>query len=108
MSVPTKSALSPARQRLIELMQQVNFGRIEALVVRGGEPVFDDPAPKIFREVKFGSENGPRAELESRNFMLKTQVVELLKELDQLGNGQIDVLTVRHGLPFGMHVESRC
>ena len=108
MSVPTKSSLSPARQRLVELMQQINFGRLEALHVRRGEPVLDDPTLKIVREVKFGSENGPHAEAESRNFALKAQVVELLRELDELGDGQIEVLTIKHGLPFGMHVESRC
>ena len=103
-----KSDLSPARRRLVELLQQINFGRIESLHVRGGEPVLEEPSPKIYREIKFGSENGPRAEAESRNFALKAQVVELLSELDRLGDGQIDVLTIKHGLPFGMHVESRC
>lgn len=106
MSVPTKSSLSPARQRLVELMQQINFGRIEALQVRRGEPVFDPP-PRLYRELKFGSDNGPRAEAESRNFALKAQVVEFLRELDAVGDGQMEVLTVKHGLPFAMHVESR-
>ena len=38
-----KSSLSPARQKLLRLMQSVNFGRIEQLRVSGGEPVFAPP-----------------------------------------------------------------
>ena len=32
---PTKAALSPNRRRLVETMQQLNFGRIEGLAVTG-------------------------------------------------------------------------
>ena len=33
----TKRSLSPARRRLLALLQDLNFGRVEGLVVRGGE-----------------------------------------------------------------------
>ena len=65
----TKRSLTAPRRRLVELMQQINFGRIEGLTLRGGEPVFD-PAPRIVREVKFGGENGPRPERDSSDFLL--------------------------------------
>jgi RNA polymerase sigma-70 factor (ECF subfamily) len=39
--VVTKAALTPARKRLIELMQEINYGRIESIEVRNGEPVSD-------------------------------------------------------------------
>jgi len=42
-NVVIKAALSPARRRLVELMQEINYGRIERLEVRDGEPVFDPP-----------------------------------------------------------------
>ena len=35
-----KSELSQAQVRLIEMFQQLNFGRVEGLVVRNGQPVF--------------------------------------------------------------------
>jgi hypothetical protein len=57
-SVPTKSSLTPARCRLVERLQQLNFGRVEGLLVRGGEPVFG-PATRVVREIKFGGENAP-------------------------------------------------
>ena len=95
----TKLSLSPRRRRLLELLQQVNFGRVESLVVADGEPVFDPP-PQIVREIKFGAENGPRQELGAADFNLKSQVVELLAFFDELQNGTVDVLEVKYGLPF--------
>jgi len=58
--VVTKAALSPARRRLVELMQEINYGRIERLEVRDGEPVFDPP-PIVLRLFLFGKDNGPNA-----------------------------------------------
>ena len=99
MSVPTKRALSPARRQLVALMQKLNFGRIEGLVVRGGEPVLG-PMPVVVREHKFGGDNGPRAEAGRGDHALKTQVVDLMALLDALGDGAVAVLSVKHGLPF--------
>jgi len=102
--VATKASLSSARRRLLNLMQDLNFGRIERLVVLNGEPVFE-PAPRVVREVKFGGENGPRPELGAGDFALKAQVVELFERLDRLGDATLECLEVKHGLPFRMHVE---
>jgi len=99
----SKQHLSSNRSRLLEMLQALNFGRIEQLRVISGEPAFD-PSPKITREVKFGGENGMRPELSLSDFSLKRQVQELFEELDQIGNGVIDVLVVKHGLPFSMQV----
>ncbi len=102
-TVAVKSGLSESRRRLIELMQELEFGRIEALHIRAGNPVLD-PSPRIIREVKFAGQNGPRVERQLGDFALKGHVIELFHELDRLGDGVIDVLTVKHGLPFKMHV----
>jgi hypothetical protein len=99
----TKAALTPGQRRLVELMQQLNFGRIEDLAVRDGDPVFDPP-PWVVREVKFGGENGPRPESGTADFLLKTQVVELFQHFDRVGNGTIEAIEVKHGLPFRMLV----
>ena len=104
MRVPlSKAALSPARRRLVELLQQLNFGRVEGLSVLDGDPVFDPP-PRVVREVKFGGENGSRPEAAASDFPLKSQVVELFRHFDEIGDGTIDVLEVKHGLPFRMVV----
>jgi hypothetical protein len=99
----TKASLSPARRRLLELFQQINFGRLECLTIQNGEPQLAPP-PRVVREIKFGGENGPRPELSAGNFLLKAQVVELFGYFDRLGNGTIEVLEIKHGLPFRMLV----
>jgi hypothetical protein len=98
-----KAALSPARRRLLELLQQINFGRVEGLAVRDGQPVLT-PSTRVIREVKFGGENGPRPELSANDFPLKAQAIELFTLLDQLRDGTIDVLEIKHGLPFRVFV----
>jgi hypothetical protein len=105
--VPTKSSLSHARVRLIELMQRINYGRIEGLSVRRGEPVLDPP-PRIIREIKFGGENGPRAEVGKPDFTLKAQVRDLFAQLEALGDGAIPCIEIQRGLPFRMTVEEVC
>jgi hypothetical protein len=97
------SSLPPNRRELLHEMQRLNFGRFEGLVIRNGQPVIS-PRPAIVREHKFGGENGPRAEVGIEDFLLKQQVVELFAFFDQLSDGVIDVLEIKHGLPFRMIV----
>jgi hypothetical protein len=104
MSSPlTFKSLKPAEQRLVALMQWLNYGRLEALIVRNGQPVFNPP-PSILREVKFGADNTPRPELGQDDFVLKEQVVELIEELRRMSHGVVRSLTVKGGLPFNMAV----
>ncbi|NIM21246.1 MAG: hypothetical protein GTN64_02310 [Candidatus Latescibacteria bacterium] len=103
-NVVTKGCLTPARGRLVELMQRINFGRIEGLEVRDGEPVIDPP-PIVVRDIKFGGENGPRHELEAKDFILKREVIEFFVQLEELANGTVDVLEIKHGLPFRMSIK---
>lgn len=100
----TKSTLSHPRAHLIKLMQCLDFGSIENIVVRDGEPVFNPP-PRVVRDVKFGGENGPRPESSLNDFVLKASVRDFLARLDAIGDGTIRCLDVKHGLPFRMQVE---
>jgi hypothetical protein len=95
----TKASLSPARRRLLERFQQINYGRVERLTVQAGEPVFEPP-PRVVREYKLGAENGPRPELNASDYLLKAAVIELFGVLDRLPDGTIDVIEVKAGLPF--------
>ena len=100
----TKSSLSNSYRQLVELMHRLNFGRIEDLLVRGGEPIFD-PATKVVQKLKIGGENGPRPELSSEDFLLKRQTQELLEAIADLGEGTVLAIEVKHGLPFSMEIE---
>ena len=97
------SSLTAARQRLVRLMQQINFGRIENLRIRAGEPVFD-PSLHIVREVKLGADTGSTRQAKGDDFELKSQVRELLAALSEIGDGVVKCIEVRHGLPFRMVV----
>lgn len=96
--------LSEACRRLVELMQRINFGRIENLLVRDGEPVFDPP-PRVFRCVKFGRDNGPRPEMVKMDFAIRAEVIELFALLAKFGNGVIERIDIQNGLPCGMTIQ---
>ena len=87
-------------------MQEINFGRIEGLVIRNGEPVFE-PAPRVIRYHKLGGENGPRRERELDDFVLKAKVTELFEQFEAIGNGKIVRIEIKYGIPFLMEVEER-
>jgi len=102
-AVMTKAALSPARKRLVELMQKVNFGRIEGLQVRDGEPVFDPP-PTVLQLFLFGKDNGPNASRGSEGFALKRRVTELFEVFDRERSFSVQQLMIDNGLPVRMTV----
>lgn len=98
-----KSDLSPQMARLLEVMQDINFGRIANMPVRKGEPEFSNETV-IEREIKLAGQNGPRSERAQQDFHLKEEVVQLHKQLMRLRNGTVQSLEVKHGLPFLMRV----
>jgi hypothetical protein len=87
-------------------MHRLHFGQILGLRVRGGQPVLDPP-PRLVRDRKFPAEPAPRSVSDRDDFLVKQQVVELFEFLDELGDGVIDALEVKHGLPFRLqHTEA--
>ncbi len=95
--------LSPPQRRLLALMQEIRFGRIEGLAVHDGMPVFDH-RPVLFREIKFGGEPEPSRSGVSGDFALKAQVVEMFGHFRRMRNGMVEVLEIKNGLPFRMSV----
>jgi|ERR1039458_3245650 hypothetical protein len=104
MSYATKGTLSPARKRLLQMMQRLNFGRIEGLTIRNGEPLFE-PAPRTIQDIKIGGENGPRPELTIEDFALKSAVIELFDHLSRIGDGTLESIEIKYGVPFKLVVE---
>jgi hypothetical protein len=98
-----KSALSPARQRLVELMQETHFGRIEMLEVRNGEPVLV-PEPRIVREIVLGKVNGPNPAREKTDFSLRKEVRDLIEVFDREPQLLVETLWIQNGLPVRLAV----
>ncbi len=101
--VVKKAALSPARRRLVELMQEINYGRIENLQIEGGEPIFN-PQPTVLRQYLFGKENGPNPYRGVDSFTLKKKVTELFEIFDRELSLSIQELIIDNGLPVRMTV----
>ena len=97
--------LSSPKQRLLRLFQAVNFGRVEDLEIRNGEPGFS-PAPRVFVELKLDASNCSRPELRLDRFPLRDQVERFFNQIARLNEGTVEVIEVRHGLPFRMIIEA--
>ena len=98
-----KGDLSEQRKRLVELMQEINYGRIEGLRVQNGEPVFDPP-PTVLRLFLFGKDNGPNESRGNDGFALKKKVAELFEVFDRERSLSIQELMIDNGLPVRMTV----
>jgi hypothetical protein len=105
--VMMKSSLSNANKRLLEALQKTNYGRLERLSIVNGDPIWNPP-PRIVKDIKLGStDTGPRVELESTDFALKREHVELFDQLQRLGNGIIECIEIKGGLPFRLILEQQ-
>ncbi len=99
-----KAHLTAGQKCLVEWMQRMYYGRIEGLLVRGGQPICDPP-PRVVREVKLGGERGPHPMHGRQDFPLKEEVQDLFAEMERIGDGVILLIEVRHGLPARMVFE---
>ena len=101
-------SLSPERRKFVKILQRINHGYIQGLRIKDSEPMLEPP-PKAVRTLKFPGSNSPRPEIDIREFVLKANVKQFFEFLDSFGNGVIDVIEVRDGLPVaGSIVETSC
>ncbi len=99
MTNPTRlSQLSESRRTLVRLLQTINFGYIEDLDIRGGEPVLA-PAPNVVIEVKLDTDDNGRSESTLADYELRSEVVRLMGQLDIVRDGWIQRIDVRFGVP---------
>lgn len=96
--IPRLSQLSAPRRALVRLFQSINFGHVEGLEIRGGEPVFN-PAPIVTTEIKLDVPNASPAETDLPDFELRSELTRLLEELDRIGDGVIERIDIRYGVP---------
>lgn len=98
-----KSHLTELDQQLVDLLQDIDFGRIEDLHIRDGKPVFQPP-PRAIATLKMQAPRN-RDEARPRDFSLKQSVVLLMLLIRQIGDGKILRIEVRHGLPVTADVD---
>ena len=72
---------------------------------RWTSPTKAKPRPRTVREIKLACDSGPRPELTADDFRLRRQLVDLFEHFDDWQEMAIDVLEVKHGLPFRMIVQ---
>lgn len=99
----SRTLLSHSEQKLLQLMQEVHYGKIEDLVISGGEPVMGLPV-KILRDVKLSGECSRKPILADRDYLDKPQVVEMLRLFKRLGDGVVQLVEIHDGLPFRIHI----
>ena len=92
------SQLSPPRQKLVRMCQTVNYGQIQGVVVRGGDPIFE-PAPVVVIDAKLYRDDEPRPELALDDFALRDEVRRLMARFDEMREGMIERIEVRAGMP---------
>lgn len=90
----------PHAAALIALIRRLGFGTIHNLRVAGGRPVLD-PFPRVVQETKFGPEFRPARPRPAHP--LRDEDQQLLAAIAAVGDGVIDQIEVRHGLPFRLY-----
>jgi hypothetical protein len=92
------SDLTPARQALVRLCQEIHYGQILSLEIRDSDPIFA-PSLVVLFDVKLDADEGIRQEADLPDFALRDEVRRLMARLDKLENGKIERIEVRSGIP---------
>jgi hypothetical protein len=99
-----KSSLLPTHQKLVILMQAINFGRITFLV-RSGAPDFTQKVRTV-RTVKLSTgDNDPRPEAANADFELRKEVIFMRDHVAKATDGARVTIEVKYGLPFLIEIE---
>ncbi len=93
------TSLTPAQRRLVEFIHPVNYGRIEGLAVRNGQPVFDPPPRRLFQE-KFSAKKQTEPKPSPAELATKPQVAQLIERLSSLSDETVVSIEIQNGLPF--------
>jgi hypothetical protein len=99
MTTPVRfSQLSPSWQKLVRIMQSLNYGSILNFPVTNGEPSLD-PEPEVLLDVRLDEDVVSRAELNLGDFDLSAEMRRLFARIVALKNGSAEKITVHAGLP---------
>jgi hypothetical protein len=82
----------------VEIMRELQFGRIENMSIRAGQPVLDHDL-KVVRVACLSGESSGTKPPAGDEFELKRVVCDLFDELARLGHGTVVKLEFKRGLP---------
>jgi hypothetical protein len=99
------TSLTTSRQKLLRTIRQMGFGEIRHLRVRNGEPSFEPPVA-IVTHYRITKNRQIETDQSQCYFTLCGEQSELLHRLDEIGDGEIERITVIDGLPTAVHVVS--
>lgn len=85
-------------------MRRIQFGTVESLQIRGGEPTFNT-SPRIVQSLKFGTQDIVRRSAGNTDFGVKKEITELMALFDRCPDGLICSIRVQHGLPIQATIE---
>ena len=106
LEVPLRTQdLSPRQRSLVDLMHVHEFGRVENMPVRAGEPILNSDV-RVVRVALLGKRSTPTG-VNGEKFELKQQIRDLFEELERLQHGTVVRLEFRHGLPFLLETAAR-
>lgn len=95
-----------AERELIRLIRQTQFGCISNIKLSAGQPVFDGNT-YMSVEFKLSGVEQAREVLSEEDYARKPQVRALFERFRTQGNGTIECLDVRDGLPFKMTIKRK-
>jgi len=96
--------LLESEQKLIKLMEDMNFGRIERLQFRNWNRILHSP-PRTAAPVKMTSKNRKTESKIRAGSCLQQPFADLLALMKRVGEGEFLTIDVRHGLPFSVEIE---
>jgi hypothetical protein len=99
----TTKDLTAAQLRLVLIMSEYQFGRVENMAVRAGQPHLNSEV-RVVRVARLGGASGGINVPTAIDFELKQSVCDLLDELVRFQNGTILKLEFRHGLPYLLEI----
>jgi len=102
----TKASLYPDQRRTVEIIEALDFGVIERLLIRGGLPCYEQE-PRIVQTIRLTSKPQRQPNHYKADDTLNSAFVNLFEQLDRLPDGFVDV-EVQHSLPFRLVLERRC
>lgn len=95
-----------AERELIRLIRQTQFGCISNIKLSAGQPIFDGNT-SVSIEFKLSGLEPTKEVLSEQDYLNKPQVRTLFERFRTLGNGIIECLDVRDGLPFKVTIKRK-